>query len=71
MVSLSYIKRFALDTDSPTTAVVSSGNFKEFGCQLNIVEGILDELNTALTRIIFSPGITIQVIPLVTRVAGS
>ena len=57
---------FPFDTGSPAATVVASSHFQKLRCKLDIVKAILYNLYASFTCVIFCPGITIQIVPLLT-----
>jgi hypothetical protein len=57
-----WAQRFATDTGSPATPVFTTRNFQKLGRNLDIIQTIFQNLHTALPRVEFSPGVTIELI---------
>jgi len=69
MLTHTLVHRFTLDSDSPAATMIASSNFEKLGSNLDIVRAVFDDLYTAFSGIILRPGIAVQVISLVARMA--
>jgi len=64
------VHRFILDSDSPAATMIASNNFEKLGSNLDVVVGaVFDDLYTAFPGIILRPGIAVQIVSLVARMA--
>ncbi len=68
-VSRTRVDRFPLDPRCPAPAMCSTRNFEEFGRELDVVGPVLDDLDTALARVVFKPRVAIQTVALVAPMA--
>lgn len=68
MLRLTWVNRLSFDSRCPTAAMFSSRHLKELSCDLDVVHPILDDLLSSFPRVIFSPGIPVKSVPLVTCV---
>lgn len=64
-------QRFALDSSSPAAAVIATRYLEKLGGNFDIVQTILDDLNSSFTSVILRPYITLESVSLITRMASS
>ena len=53
-----------MDSGSPASTVVTSGNFEPLNLEFDIVFAVLDDLDAALSHVVFRPGVFVQLISL-------
>ena len=68
-IARTWVYRLALYSRCPAPAEIPAGDLQELSGELDVIGGILDDLHTALPRVILCPRVSFQPVTLVTRMA--